>query len=289
MNEEKLLEKAYKLCLEKHVGQTDKAGKPYFMHPFRVAERCDTIEQKIVALLHDTIEDTDVTPEFLLAEGFPQEIVDGILSVTRKEEEDYYDFVKRAAENPIGKAVKLHDLEDNMDIRRLASIDDKMKERLNRYIRSYRYLKYGEPLPVATETTGKKILTTKERARLDRVDAEAFINRKINIDYKDGYSSYNTERLSVNWKYKETICRKNTVDTFLEVIDRIGIQEVAALGITMQRKPIVSRQPETRRHKRTDKGGWYVFSPDSKDAARIVNQIADALDLPIVATLVPKI
>lgn len=289
MNEEKLLEKVYKLCLEKHVGQTDKAGKPYFMHPFRVAERCDTIEQKIVALLHDTIEDTDVTPEFLLAEGFPQEIVDGILSVTRKEEEDYYDFVKRAAENPIGKAVKLHDLEDNMDIRRLASIDDKMKERLNRYIRSYRYLRYGEPLPVTTETTGKKILTTKERARLDRVDAEAFINRKINIDYKDGYSGYNTERLSVNWKYKETICRKNTVDTFLEVIDRIGIQEVAALGITMQRKPIVSRQPETRRHKRTDKGGWYVFSPDSKDAARIVNQIADAIDLPIVATLVPKI
>lgn len=51
--EEKLLEKAYKICLEKHAGQTDKGGKPYFMHPFRVAERCDTTEQKIVALLHD--------------------------------------------------------------------------------------------------------------------------------------------------------------------------------------------------------------------------------------------
>lgn len=135
-----MLEKAYKICLEKHAGQTDKVGKPYFMHPFRVAERCNTIEQKIVALLHDAIEDTDVTPEFLLAEGFPQEIVAAILSVTRREGEDYEEFIKRAAANPIGKIVKLHDLEDNMDLRRLDSIDDRMRDRLNRYIRSYHYL-----------------------------------------------------------------------------------------------------------------------------------------------------
>lgn len=140
MNETKLLEKAYKLCLEKHAGQTDKVGKPYFMHPFRVAEKCNTIEQKIVALLHDTIEDTDVTPEFLLDAGFPQEIIDGILSVTRKENEDYDDFIRRASKNPIGRIVKIHDLEDNMDLRRLDYIDDIMRDRFNRYIRSYHFL-----------------------------------------------------------------------------------------------------------------------------------------------------
>lgn len=144
-NQENLLEKAYKLCLEKHAGQTDKVGKPYFMHPFRVAERCDTTEQKIVALLHDTIEDTDVTPDFLSAMGFPQNIVEGILAVTRRDDEDYFEFIKRASENPIGRVVKIHDLEDNMDIKRLESIDDRMKERLNRYIRSYHFLLNGIP------------------------------------------------------------------------------------------------------------------------------------------------
>ena len=287
MNEEKLLEKAYKLCLEKHACQTDKVGKPYFMHPFRVAERCAAIPEKIVALLHDTIEDTDVTPEFLLAEGFPQEIVDGILSVTRNEDEDYYEFITRAAENPIGKVVKLHDLEDNMDIRRLDSIDDRMRDRLNRYIHSYHFLTSGKPLP-KEDTAVKKILTSKERARRDRQDAEAFLNRKLSLNYKDGHSYYNTERLSVNWKYKEIICRSHTVETFIEVLEKIGMEEVAALELMHVNKPIISRE-QSYRYKRTNRGGWYVYSPNAKEAAHLVNRIADTLDLPIVATLVPKI
>ena len=288
MIEEKLLEKAYKLCLEKHAGQTDKVGKPYFMHPFRVAERCVSIPEKIVALLHDTIEDTDVTPDMLLAEGFPREIIEGILAVTRKEGEDYFAFIERAAKNPLGKIVKIHDLEDNMDIRRLESIDDRMRERLNRYIRSYHYLTSGSHLP-KEDTSVKNPLTTKERARRDRQEAETFLNQKVKLDYKAGNSEFNKDRLSVNWKYKETICRPNTVDTFIEVLERIGLSEVAKLEILHSRKPIVSQEKESYRHKRTDKGGWYVYSPNAKDAAHIVNQIADSLDLPLVATCVPKI
>lgn len=288
MNEEKLLEKAYELCLVKHAGQTDKVGKPYFMHPFRVAERCDNVTQKIVALLHDTLEDTDVTPDFLIAEGFPQEIIDGILSVTRREGEDYHEFIKRASENPIGRIVKLHDLEDNMDVRRLKFIDDSMRDRLNRYIRSYHFLTTGEIME--EEEPGKKnILTTEERARLDRQEAEAFLNRRVKLDYGAGNSEYNKERLSVNWKYKETICRTHTVETFIEVLERIGVQKVSELGLMRSRKPIVSHKQETSRYKRTDKGGWYVYSPNAKEAAHIVNQIAETLDLPVVATCVPKI
>lgn len=136
----KLLDKAARICVEKHLGQRDKTGAAYFQHPMRVAMRCKSDEEKMVALLHDTIEDTDVTPEYLLAEGFPQAIVDGVLSVTKREGEGYEEFVARANQNPIGRTVKLHDLEDNLDIFRLTELDAGTMERYNRYLRAYRFL-----------------------------------------------------------------------------------------------------------------------------------------------------
>ena len=139
MNE--LLEKALRIAVEAHAGQVDKAGKPYIFHPLRVCCRCFTNEEKIVALLHDTIEDTEVTDEDLLSEGFPRNIVDAVLSMSRNEDENYEDFVKRTSLNPLGRAVKLHDLEDNMDISRLNQVTEKDLDRLNKYIKAYRYLK----------------------------------------------------------------------------------------------------------------------------------------------------
>ena len=139
MNE--LLEKALKIAVKAHAGQVDKAGKPYIFHPIRVCCKCFTDEEKIVALLHDTIEDTGITAEDLLSEGFPHNIVDAVLSVSRNEDESYEDFVKRTRLNPLGKAVKLHDLEDNMDISRLEEVTEKDLARLNKYIKAYRYLK----------------------------------------------------------------------------------------------------------------------------------------------------
>lgn len=136
----KLLDKAARICVEKHSGQRDKTGAAYFQHPMRVVMRCKSDEEKMVALLHDTIEDTDVTPEYLLAEGFPQAIVDGVLSVTKREGEGYEEFVARAKQNPIGRTVKLHDLEDNLDIFRLTELDATMIERYNKYLRAYRFL-----------------------------------------------------------------------------------------------------------------------------------------------------
>lgn len=136
----KLLDKAARICVKKHSGQRDKMGAAYFQHPMRVAMRCKSDEEKMVALLHDTIEDTDVTPEYLLAEGFPQAIIDGVLSVTKCEGEGYEEFVDRAKRNPIGRQVKLHDLEDNLDIFRLTELDATMMERYNKYLRAYRFL-----------------------------------------------------------------------------------------------------------------------------------------------------
>ena len=136
-----LSEKALQIAIKVHDGQTDKAGAPYIFHPIRVADRCSTDEERTVALLHDTIEDTEVTPEYLLSEGFPRNIVDAILSVTRNEDESYEDFIRRTRLNPIGRQVKLHDLEDNMDITRLNELTERDIYRLNKYLKAYRYLK----------------------------------------------------------------------------------------------------------------------------------------------------
>lgn len=143
MNKEesaKLLDKAALICVTKHAGQRDKMGCAYFQHPMRVAMRCRTDEEKMVALLHDTIEDTDITAEYLLAEGFPQSVVDGILSVTKREGESYEDFVARTKQNPLGRVVKLHDLEDNLDIFRLTALDADMTARYNKYLAARRFL-----------------------------------------------------------------------------------------------------------------------------------------------------
>ena len=135
-----LYDRALRIAIRAHEGQQDKSGREYVMHPIRVAERCKDTRAKIVALLHDTIEDTDVTIEYLRKEGFPEEIIDAVLSVTKQEGENYEDFVRRAVRNAIGKEVKIADLEDNMDIRRLKEIKEEYVDRLRKYLRAWQYL-----------------------------------------------------------------------------------------------------------------------------------------------------
>ncbi len=107
----------------------------------RVAARCATEAERIVALLHDTVEDTDVTSEYLLECGFPQHIVDAVLSVTKRDGEGYEDFVARAKQNAIGRVVKIHDLEDNMDVCRLDEITDGAVVYLRKYLKAYHFLR----------------------------------------------------------------------------------------------------------------------------------------------------
>lgn len=140
-NTNELLDTALTIATKAHEGQTDKAGAPYIFHPIRVANRCLTDEEKIVALLHDVIEDSETSASDLLAKGFPHTIVDAVLSVTRNEDESYDEFIKRSRLNPIGRQVKIHDLEDNLDITRLAQVTENDIARLNKYISAYRYLR----------------------------------------------------------------------------------------------------------------------------------------------------
>ena len=134
------LGKAENLAREAHQGQTDKSGADYICHPLRVSARCTNPKAKIAGLLHDTIEDTYVTPQLLKDIGFDDEIVDAVIALSRRADETYAEFIVRAAQNKIAKEVKIADLEDNMDIRRLPEISEKDAMRLKKYLHSWRYL-----------------------------------------------------------------------------------------------------------------------------------------------------
>ena len=138
-----LLEKAIAIAVEAHRGKIDRAGQPYILHPLRVMFRVESEAERIVAALHDVVEDHgDVWPmERLRQEGFPPEILEALDGVTKRDGETYEQFIERSAQNPISIRVKLADLEDNMDVRRLSQVTEKDRERLNRYVAAYRRLR----------------------------------------------------------------------------------------------------------------------------------------------------
>jgi (p)ppGpp synthase/HD superfamily hydrolase len=136
-----MLEKAIAIAVKAHRGQKDRNGAPYILHPLRVMARVDTDAEKTVAILHDVVEDTHWTFEELAKEGFPNEILEALKCVTKREGEDYEDFVKRSASNELARHVKLADLEDNMDARRLSNVTEKDAERFKKYLRAWRFLK----------------------------------------------------------------------------------------------------------------------------------------------------
>ena len=140
------LTRAIEIATEAHKGQFDKAGNEYIGHPLRVMEMGKTEEEKIVGVLHDVVEDTDWTFEKLEAEGFAPEIIASLKCVTKLSENENYDaFIERVRKNPLATAVKINDLTDNMDIRRLPYLSDKDVKRLKKYLKAYKKL-IGEPL-----------------------------------------------------------------------------------------------------------------------------------------------
>lgn len=140
------LERAIQIATEAHKGQLDKSGRDYIGHPLRVMAMGKTEDEKIVGVLHDVIEDTDWTFEMLEAEGFSREVIEALRCVTKlAENENYDDFIERVRKNPLAVAVKINDLTDNMDIRRLPYLSDKDVKRLKKYLKAYKKLT-GEPV-----------------------------------------------------------------------------------------------------------------------------------------------
>ena len=135
-----LFDKAVEIATKAHEGQTDKSGKPYIGHVMRVSLGCKTQKSKVIALLHDVVEDTPVTPKQLIAEGIPADIVECVLLLSKKKGEPYEQYVSRVAPNPFCREVKIADLEDNMDIRRLTEIGESDVIRLKKYHKAWKTL-----------------------------------------------------------------------------------------------------------------------------------------------------
>lgn len=111
---EELLELAINLASTYHKGQKDKTGHIYILHPLRVMENVTTVKEKIVAVLHDIVEDTNITLEYLIVLGFHNDIIQAINCLTRDKSINYFDYVKNIKNNTLAKTVKKADLMDNM-------------------------------------------------------------------------------------------------------------------------------------------------------------------------------
>jgi len=144
----KLTCKALKLAYDAHNGQQDKSGVPYIFHPFHLAEQMEDEVTTCVALLHDVVEDTDVTMEEL-KELFPKEVTDALELLTHDDDTEYLEYVKKITTNPVAKAVKIADMEHNMDESRLQAGEQIVpEEKINwwreKYSKAYKILKPEE-------------------------------------------------------------------------------------------------------------------------------------------------
>lgn len=128
-----LINKALIISFTAHKNQTDKNGIPYIYHPYHLAEQMDTEYEICTALLHDVIEDTNMTIHDLREEGFPDEIINAINVLTHRKNQPYTKYINNIKKNELAKKVKLADLKHNSDSTRITSLTEKDKERVLKY------------------------------------------------------------------------------------------------------------------------------------------------------------
>ncbi len=136
----KTLEDALLLAIEAHRGQQDKYGAPYIFHPLRVMSRLQTETERMVALLHDVVEDTSLSVQDLAEADYPGAVVAAVDHLSRRPAEAYEDFTLRIRPHPLARRVKLADLQDNMDVRRMTEIGEEELTRLRRYRKAWAML-----------------------------------------------------------------------------------------------------------------------------------------------------
>lgn len=135
------IEHAIQIAVKAHAGQRDKAGQPYILHPLRMMFALETEDERIVAVLHDVVEDCPGwTFDRLKSRGFPNAVLAALDSVTKRTDEDYMAFVQRASANPIGRRVKIADLRDNIDLSRIADPSERDHVRIAKYKEALSYL-----------------------------------------------------------------------------------------------------------------------------------------------------
>lgn len=138
------LEDALALATEEFKGTLDKAGQPYILHCLRVMQAQDSDDARQVGLLHDLVEDTQVTLDDLRRRGFSERVVSAVDAMTHRPDEAYHAYVLRLSQCPLAIPVKLADLHDNYRLDRVAfRIEHRPNDarRIQRYILTYQFLK----------------------------------------------------------------------------------------------------------------------------------------------------
>ena len=135
-----MTKKAINVMYQAQQGQMDKGGFPYCFHPYQVAQGMDDEISCTCALLHDVVEDTDLTFEDLAAMGFPAEVIAVLKLLTHREDVSYMDYVRNLACNPVARKVKLSDLHHNSDLSRINEVTEKDLERIGQYKEAIAFL-----------------------------------------------------------------------------------------------------------------------------------------------------
>lgn len=128
------------IATKAHAGQKDKAGAPYLLHVLRVMMSVEKMDERIVALLHDVVEDSETTIEELANEGFSKKILRAVELLTKTEHKTYEDYIQEIKRNELARVVKSADLKDNMNISRLKTLTENDKLRIKKYKAAYKFL-----------------------------------------------------------------------------------------------------------------------------------------------------
>ena len=134
---------AQQICQEAHYEQVDKAGQPYYLHPFAVADMCETEEEKVVAYLHDVLEDSEYDEMYLRMCGFSDKVIEAVKTLTKGVDEDYMKYIDRISQNKLATSVKLADLSHNMDISRIENPGAEDYARVDKYREAMKRLLQG--------------------------------------------------------------------------------------------------------------------------------------------------
>lgn len=135
-----VLDKAIIIATNCHKGQVDKGGEPYILHPLRVMTNVSSLEGKICAVLHDVLEDCDITQEELVDMGIPYYLTEVLLLLSREIGTPYMDYISKIKTNKIAREVKNKDLDDNMNSSRLKHITEKDIKRIKKYQKAKKFL-----------------------------------------------------------------------------------------------------------------------------------------------------
>ena len=135
-----MIDIALAIARKAHAGQVDKAGVDYIQHPLYVASQVKTEQEKAIALLHDVLEDSDITVADLLAYGLSNKVVTAVQTLTKKKGQSYQDYLEKVKSNNLARVVKLADLKHNSDLSRLKSVTNTDYDRVEKYKNAIRYL-----------------------------------------------------------------------------------------------------------------------------------------------------